>query len=95
MMQVQVEIGRGFPVQLVLVSNGQLGFVKVANFQAVFDQSESALEVSPRFFFDVIEFVKDEVVVEEFRYKVLYDYKQYPHLLAWLKRQDLVLPHFE
>lgn len=93
MFGVNVEIRKSLPIYLALFSNGKIALMKRSQFQAIFDTPPKDLDVAEaRFFFDVIEFVKDEQVLEEYRYGVGYDHKNCPHLLAWLQRQELVMP---
>ena len=95
--QVQVPLG-GLPVNLVLVGNrehGEVAFVKVAPFAgAVFDLTDDGQDV--RAVFDTHKFAlfhpTDVSLDEEFHYDMLYDYKNIPVMLQWLKDQKLEEP---
>lgn len=84
MFQLQVPIGK-MPVNLVLLSNGTLAFVKVYNFSVIYDMPEDGVNAV---------FMEDGFMIEddEFEYNVAYNYKAHPSMLAWLKQQNLQKP---
>ena len=85
MYQVQVAVGN-MPINLLLLSNGYVAFVRVANFKALFDQSKEG---------DIVAMFYEEdftVGAETFQYNTSYAYKEIPDMLAWLKAQELIKP---
>jgi hypothetical protein len=96
MYQVLVHITPTFPVALAFLSNGQIGFVKVGTFAAVFDQVENYVDgIEARFFFDCFELLKAGEVLGEYKYNRGYAYKTEPGMLQWLLQQRLEMPKFE
>jgi predicted nucleic-acid-binding protein len=84
--QVQVPIGQSFPVQLVLLSDGSLVFVRVAKVGYLLDQDNEGNTVAV--------FTDENFTIgnEELWYNTIYRYKEKPGMLDWLKNQNLVLP---
>lgn len=82
--QVQIPIG-GMPINLVLISDGTLVFIKVRPFGVLFDHPESGLKAI---------FHEDCFTIEgeEFHYDTIYQYKEIPNMLGWLKQQNLQEP---
>lgn len=85
MFQVQVPVGN-MPINLILLGNATVAFVRVANFKALFDQSESGGVNA--------EFYESDFSVggEVFQYNTAYPYKEIPQILQWLKAQNLIAP---
>jgi hypothetical protein len=83
MHQVQIPIGQ-LPVNLVLLSNGCVVFIKVGPVGAIFDQGG----IDAAFFED--HFIIDGV---EHWYNTIYEYKHIPGMLGWLIRQNLQEPN--
>lgn len=83
--QVQVPIGN-LPVQLVLLSNGTLVFVRVANIGGIIDQAPEG-GVGALFFNDSF-----QIGNEELWYNTIYHYKGKPEMLKWLQQQNLIEP---
>lgn len=73
------------PVNLVLLSNETLAFVRVADFKALFDMAPTPQGVSAAFYEQL--FTIDEV---EYDYNTAYAYKSIPKMLSWLQQQRLV-----
>ena len=92
MFQVQVPLG-GLPVNLVLVTVGQgaVAFVKVAPFTTIFDADEDG-NISAAFYEDEFNIFGTSGDEEVFRYNTLYEYKELPVMLEWLKQQGLQEP---
>jgi len=86
MFQVQVPIGN-LPVQLVLLSDGTLVFVRVANISCIIDQAPEG-GVGAVFY-------DDHFLVgnEELWYNTIYRYKDKPDMLKWLQQQTLQEPN--
>lgn len=87
MFQIQVGIGKSFPVSLILVSDGRLAFVKTSRVGVLFDQPESEEDVRGVFTEDSF-----SLSDENFSYQVLYAYKDIPAMLRWLQQQKLIMP---
>jgi len=85
MFQIQVPIG-AMPVNLILLSNATLAFVKVANFGVIFDMPESGVNAV---------FMEDDfrIGTETYFYNTVYEYKTIPNMLTWLKQQNLQEPN--
>lgn len=89
MWQLQIDIGKTFPVSLVLLSHlgqGRVVFYKTAPMIAVVDLN---VEGTPRAIFDGNGFSIGE---EDFSYGIAYDYKNLPMMLEWLIAQNLQWP---
>lgn len=86
MYQAQIPIGNNFPVNLVLLSNGTLVFVRVANVGVLVDQAPK----------DGVEalFTDNGFTIgnEELWYNTIYRYKEKPEMLKWLQQQNLIQP---
>lgn len=82
-MQMQVAVG-SMPINLVLLSNETLAFVKVNQFKALFDMSPIAGGINAEFHEGL--FVIDGV---DYEYNTAYAYKTIPSVLSWLKQQKL------
>jgi hypothetical protein len=103
-MQLQVPIA-GMPVHLICclvpgttVVNGitynvegKVAFVKVAQFDTVFDQPQNRGDIGAIFYEDSFILI-DEDWMETFNYSTIYDYKNIPRMLKWLQQQNLQLP---
>ena len=74
------------PINLLLLSNGSVAFVRVANFKTLFDQSEHG-GVSAIFYEDSF-----SIGSETYQYNVAYAYKEIPDMFCWLKVQKLEEP---
>lgn len=85
MYQVQVAVGN-MPINLLLLSNGHVAFTRVANFKALFDQSNGGDIVAMFYESDFT------IGAETFQYNTSYPYKGIPDMLAWLKAQQLIQP---
>lgn len=84
MMQMQVAVAN-MPINVVLLSNETLAFVRVADFKALFDMAPSPKGVGAAFYEKM--FAIDDV---DYEYNTAYAYKQIPSMLAWLQQQNLV-----
>ena len=84
MMQMQVTVAN-MPINVVLLSNETLAFVRVADFKALFDMAPSPKGVGAAFYEQM--FAIDGV---DYEYNTAYTYKQIPGMLAWLQQQRLV-----
>ena len=87
--QAQVAIGELLPVQLVLLSTGSLVFIRVAKVGTIVDQVP---DNGIRAIFTDEHF---QIGDEEFWYNTIYQYKEIPGMLQWLKQQNMVLPEFK
>ena len=84
-MQIQVPIAN-LPVNLVLLNNETLAFIRVNNFKAIFDNPENPSGTSAVFYED--KFLIDNV---DYNYNQTYPYKTMPSMLLWLQQQRLIL----
>lgn len=92
--QIQVPLG-SLPVALVLVGNqwqGRVAFVKVAPFITVFDCGKEGSNISAAFYQDEFHIFGSVDGEEVFEYDTIYDYKELPVMLEWLKQQNLQEP---
>lgn len=89
--QCQVPLA-GLPVNLVLLSNGTLAFVRVAEFVGIYDQRAFGQDVDAMFGRDDFAFIHDEGY-DEFAYNTAYNYKEIPSMLKWLQQQNLEEPN--
>ena len=85
MFKVQMPVGN-MPINLVLLSNGQIAFVRVGNFKALFDQGEAG-GVSAVFYEEDFSIGK-----ETYQYNTAYPYKEISDMLTWLQAQALIKP---
>lgn len=85
-MQVQVMIA-GMPLVLVcdIYNGGRVAFCRTAEFKTIFCLESEA----PAATFDDEGF---SIGGEDFSYDTLYQYKQIPAMLEWLKHQRLQMP---
>jgi hypothetical protein len=84
MFQCQVPIA-GMPVNLILLSDGTIVFIKVGPVGVIFDQPETGIVATfheSSFFIDYV----------EYSYNTIYRYKQIPSMLTWLQQQNLIEP---
>lgn len=89
--QVQIPLG-SLPVHLMLIGNkvnGRVAFTKIMPFNYVFDVCENGIIAA--FYPDEFDII-GEGSTETFYYDTVYDYKELPVMLEWLKRQNLRLP---
>ena len=86
-MQIQVAIAN-MPVNLVLLSNSTLAFVRVAQFKALFDTPPFEYGISAAFYEEDF-----SLGGETFAYNTAYEYKNIPNMLKWLQQQRLQLPN--
>lgn len=84
--QVQLPIGN-MPINLILLSNGTLAFVRVGDFEALFDQHGVPGGVDATFY--EADFT---INGETFSYNTAYEYKQFPDMLLWIQQQKLQSP---
>ena len=89
LMQVQVAIAN-MPINLVILSNETLAFVRVAEFKALFDMAPTPEGVCAEFYQDT--FVIDG---EAYEYNSAYAYKTIPKMLEWLQAQNLTNPFLQ
>jgi hypothetical protein len=84
MHQYQIALG-SLPVHLILLSNGTVVFIRVANFNVIFDQKHDGVNAV---------FIDDHFTLSgtDYFYNTIYEYKQIPEMLAWLKQQNLQQP---
>lgn len=83
MMQMQLAIAN-MPINLVLLSNENLAFVRVNEFKVLFDMAPTPNGVSAEFYEEL--FCIDNV---EYRYNTAYAYKEIPTMIQWLQQQRL------
>lgn len=77
----------GLPLNLVLISDGSLAFVKTHNFKCIVDQPEDDKKVAAMF--DEEDF---SIGTErQLAYNVAYRYSEIPCMLQWLLEQNLQL----
>jgi hypothetical protein len=95
MMSVQLPLGT-LPVNLVLVPHcAGAVFVKTATFSVVLDVDyEGQGNVEGYFYKDSFQLGNDIETAEEFFYNQIYQYKEIPVMLQWLKQQKLQQPDF-
>jgi hypothetical protein len=88
MFQVQVPVGN-MPINLILLGNATVAFVRVANFKALFNPCEHGGVDA--------EFYEADFSIggEVFQYNTSYPYKEIPQMLQWLKSQNLIAPIIE
>lgn len=93
--QVQVPIGT-LPINLVLIGNetyGWLTFVHVRPFTgAIFDLGQDGHTIRAVFYEDEFHIFGKVGGEEVFEYDTIYDYKNIPVMLEWLKEQNLQEP---
>ena len=85
--QVGTQLG-SLPIQVVFDSSGQIGFARMANFQTVIENLEDGLSII---------YSNDDIYLAEntqLMYNVLYQYKNIPEMITWLKSQNLQMPQF-
>lgn len=87
MHQLPIKLG-SLPINLVLISDGSVAFVKAGNFKTICDFPEDENEVDA--IFDEAGFQLGNT--DNFCYNVAYRYKEIPDMLAWLVKQNLVEP---
>lgn len=85
MLQVQIPIGQ-MPINLILLSDGTVVFIKVATFGVIFDQKLDGVSA----IFEDDHFTLAE---SEFYYNTIYRYKEIPEMLQWLQQQNLQEPN--
>lgn len=83
MQQIAINLGN-LPLNLILVSNGQLALVPRGNFPVIFDQPEQGISA-------IISSDKFLVGDKEIRYNTAISYKDIPELKEWLVQQKLEL----
>jgi hypothetical protein len=84
MYQMQIPIGQ-LPINLVLLSDGTLVFIKVANFGVIFDHKLGGVDAI---------FHEDSFTINgtDYFYNTIYAYKEIPEMLQWLAQQNLQWP---
>lgn len=83
MNMVQIPIGN-LPISLVCIQTGAIAFVPVAPaFPVFFDIGEPEA---------IIDNGGLHIGEDSFSFNTAYVYKQYPSLVQWLKRQNLISP---
>ena len=87
MHQLPIKLG-SLPINLVLISNGSVAFVKAGNFTTIFDFPEDKNDVEAIFSYS--DFCIGNA--EGLCYNVAYKYKEIPDMLAWLQQQNLQEP---
>jgi hypothetical protein len=85
-MQLQVPIG-SMPVNLILVLDGRLAFVRVAQFNTIVCAATAPGDIPAVFNFD--DFTIGDT---KYSYDMLYAYKEIPEMKQWLVNQNLVMP---
>jgi hypothetical protein len=78
--QAQVPLGN-LPVQLILLQDGTLVFIRVSHVGYILDQGEVSATFTDEGFI---------VGNLELWYNTIYSYKDKPELLQWLKQQQLL-----
>lgn len=89
LMQMQMALAN-MPINLVILSNGTLAFVRVTEFKALFDMASTPEGVSAEFYENM--FLIDGV---EYEYNSTYAYKTIPKMLKWLQAQNLINPFLQ
>lgn len=87
MFQLQVSIGETFPVSLVLLSNGTLVWIKTTQFKPIYDSPSEPDSIAAVFSEDGFTIGDDE-----YSYNRIYEYKELPSMLKWLKQQQMQEP---
>lgn len=87
MQAIQLHLGK-FPIRITCYENGSVSFSRMGNLNTIIDQSETGIQtiISNE---DI--YIGANTVVE---YGEMYDYKNEPELLAWLKSLNLEMPEF-
>jgi hypothetical protein len=81
----QIDIGRNFPVQLMLIlETSKVAFVVVNSFKTIYDMSTDDVDA----YFDMEGF---SIGYNSYKYNTQYDYKNIPSMLKWLQKQKLIL----
>lgn len=83
--QIARQLG-SLPIMIVFDSSGMVGFNRMANFPTIIENLEDGLQII--YSNDDI-FLGSETQIE---YNRLYQYKEMPEMLYWLKSQELELP---
>ncbi len=84
MIYCQMPIGQLFPIQLILLENGEVMFVRVRESKPIIDMVE---EIFAIFYEDGF-----EIKGESFEYSTPYTYKELPSMIEWLQHQNLQQP---
>jgi len=84
-MNLQIGVAN-MPINLILLTNGTLAFVRTDNFKALFDMSPSPDGVGAAFYEDSF-----EIGGEGFAYNTTYAYKEIPAMGQWLRQQEIKL----
>lgn len=83
--QISVPLN-SLPLNIVYLSNGQIGLVPRGTFPTVFDQPDQGIHA-------IITPEKMLVGNTEIKYNTSLKYKEMPELLEWLKAQQLEQPY--
>jgi hypothetical protein len=83
MWQKQISLGQMMPIGMLCLSNGNIAFFRLQEFETIFDQDEQGITVAS---FDMEDFDINGTVL---KYDCQYNYKEIPELLEWLKSQQL------
>jgi hypothetical protein len=86
MMQTSVQLGT-YPINLVLVSNGMIGFSPAAQFPVIVDYLQSGTMV-------IADMGGIIIGDKSYEYGKGYTYKDDDNLLEWLKSFNLMMPQF-
>lgn len=89
--QVAVQLG-GFPISLMCLSNGTIGFMPNAQIGTIYTSPEGGLLGS--IVTDENIKIFDNEQQSEYSYNQLIDYKHEPLLLKWLQGLELIMPTF-
>lgn len=86
MNRIQVGIGQFFPINLILLANGTLAFIRVMEFKGIVDLPTNENYPEASFWRDGFQ-IGDEV----YEYNMAYPYKEMPVMLEWLKQQNMCM----
>ena len=87
MHQLPIKLG-SLPINLVLISDGSVAFVKAGNFKTICDSGDDGKQIVA--IFDESGFQLGNT--DNFCYNVAYKYKEIPDMLQWLMQQNLQEP---
>lgn len=85
MAQIGMQLG-SLPIQIIYDSSGTVGFVRMANMPTIVENLEDGLQI---IYSNEDIFLGAETQIE---YNRLYQYKEIPEMLYWLKSQELEMP---
>jgi hypothetical protein len=95
MYQLQTSVGETLPVSLVLLTDGQRGwvvFIKTRQFTTIIDMAENPEDGKYSGISAVFDMDGFSIAGEEYRYNTPIAYIEIPEMLQWLKAQNMVMP---